>query len=54
MDTLTKPHAHHWVIAEPQGALSEGVCVRCQARRIFRNAPTEVTVTTRSEREFAA
>lgn len=47
-------HAHHWVIAEPAGALSEGVCVGCHARRLFRNAPAEAIVTTRGEREFAA
>jgi len=55
MELTTKPaHAHHWVIAEPEGAMSEGVCVTCQARRLFRNAPVEAIVTTRAEREFAA
>lgn len=50
----TLQHAHHWVIAEPSGAVSEGVCRVCQARRLFNNAPPEAGVTTRAEREFAA
>lgn len=55
MDGQSNPeHAHHWVIAEPKGAVSEGICRYCQARRLFQNAPTEAVVTTRAEREFAA
>lgn len=55
MDTTSKrEHAHHWMIAEPTGSMSEGVCSLCQARRLFRNAPPEAIVTTRGEREFAA
>jgi hypothetical protein len=55
MDTASKSeHAHHWVIAEPTGMMSEGVCRVCQERRLFRNSPIETSVTTRAEREFAA
>lgn len=55
MDMPSKQeHAHHWVIAEPTGSLSEGVCRFCHAHRLFRNAPPEASVTTRGEREFAA
>jgi hypothetical protein len=55
MDIASKiEHAHHWVIAEPTGMMSEGVCLHCHARKLFRNAPIETNVTTRAEREFAA
>lgn len=30
------PHSHHWYIAEPEGALSEGWC-QCGAVRLFKN-----------------
>jgi hypothetical protein len=30
-------HRHHWVIAEPSGPSSAGVCKYCQALRVFRN-----------------
>ena len=29
---------HHWVIASPRGALSEGRCKRCGEEREFRNS----------------
>ncbi|MEP6871750.1 MAG: hypothetical protein ABI939_07855 [Anaerolineaceae bacterium] len=36
--TVVSPiHHHHWVIAEPSGHLSIGVCKHCQALRTFQN-----------------
>ncbi len=32
---------HHWVIASPRGAMSEGRCKRCGEEREFRNSTTD-------------
>ncbi|HUF54043.1 MAG TPA: hypothetical protein VMR52_09765 [Dehalococcoidia bacterium] len=32
---------HHWVIAAPQGAMSQGRCKRCGEEREFRNSTTD-------------
>ena len=32
---------HHWVIASPRGAMSEGRCKRCGEAREFRNSTTD-------------
>ena len=32
---------HHWKIASPRGALSEGTCKRCGEVREFRNSTTD-------------
>lgn len=31
--------AHRWQIKPPTGTYSTGVCTKCQAERIFANAP---------------
>ena len=33
--------AHHWLIATPNGPVSEGVCQRCGHRREFQNSSPE-------------
>ena len=35
--------AHHWVIAVPNGPLSEGLCQRCGHVREFQNSAPEYT-----------
>jgi hypothetical protein len=32
---------HHWVIATPRGAMSQGRCKRCGEEREFRNSATD-------------
>ncbi|MEX1194847.1 MAG: hypothetical protein WD904_07845 [Dehalococcoidia bacterium] len=32
---------HHWKIASPRGAMSQGVCKRCGEEREFRNSTTD-------------
>jgi len=40
--TATHPtHVHHWLIEEPLGPTSLGVCRDCGAERTFRNYPAE-------------
>ncbi len=40
--TIEQPGCqHHWVIASPRGALSEGRCKRCGEAREFRNSTTD-------------
>ncbi len=40
--TLEQPTCqHHWVIASPRGAMSEGRCKRCGEAREFRNSTTD-------------
>ena len=40
--TLEQPSCqHHWVIASPRGAMSEGRCKRCGEEREFRNSTTD-------------
>lgn len=34
--------AHHWVIAVPNGPISEGVCQRCGHRKGFENSMHEI------------
>lgn len=34
---LSRPHAHHWRIAEAVGATSPGVCRICGMERLFDN-----------------
>ena len=34
--------AHHWVIAVPDGPVSEGVCQRCGQVREFQNSAPEI------------
>ena len=45
---------HHWLIAEPNGATSTGVCKRCSARKTFFNSiETKVWTTEGSKRGSA-
>lgn len=44
-------HLHHWVIAEPRGPLSAGVCKHCSGERIFRNSTPESGFITAGERQ---
>ncbi len=40
--TIEQPTCqHHWVIASPRGAMSEGRCKRCGEEREFRNSTTD-------------
>ena len=40
--TIEQPSCqHHWVIASPRGAMSEGRCKRCGEEREFRNSTTD-------------
>jgi hypothetical protein len=32
---------HHWIIAPPEGPISEGVCKICNARQMFPNSIEE-------------
>lgn len=47
-------HAHHWVLDEPNGPVSNAVCRRCGAEREFRNWLDEIDfITTDDERRAA-
>ena len=40
--TIEQPTCqHHWVIASPRGAMSEGRCKRCGEEREFRNSTAD-------------
>ena len=41
-DYIVSHCAHHWVIAVPNGPISEGVCQRCGDHREFQNSAPEV------------
>lgn len=41
---------HHWVIAAPNGAFSEGLCKRCGSTRSFKNATLPRTIIKRTKR----
>lgn len=34
--------AHHWLIAVPDGPISEGVCQRCGHNRAFQNSMSDI------------
>ena len=34
--------AHHWVIAVPNGPISDGVCQRCGSQREFQNSAPDI------------
>lgn len=36
-------HVHHWIIAEPAGSTSEGVCKTCKVTRDFKNGTEEIS-----------
>lgn len=40
---------HHWLIAPPNGATSQGVCIKCNAERTFSNSSPEYTITERKQ-----
>jgi len=42
---------HHWVIASPRGAMSEGRCKRCGEEREFRNSTTDYVWDDDSDKE---
>ena len=47
-------HAHHWVLGEPSGPVTTGICKRCGATREFRNWLQEIDfITTDDERRAA-
>ena len=50
----TKEHAHHWVINEANGPLSEGVCKRCGVAKAFKNWLEETDFITNEEHRIAA
>ena len=54
--TIAEPtgHAHHWVIGEPEGPVSRGVCKTCGAARDFRNWLEEIDFITTDEERRAA
>ncbi|MCB9487066.1 MAG: hypothetical protein R3B97_16845 [Dehalococcoidia bacterium] len=50
-----KVHRHHWLIDEPEGSSSRGVCKHCQESRYFRNWLAETDfLTSRESRELSA
>jgi hypothetical protein len=53
-DTETTNHAHHWVIEEAQGPLSQGVCKRCGVVKPFKNWLEETDFITNEEHRIAA
>lgn len=50
-DAGSSIHRHHWVIAEPGGPLSAGVCKHCSGERMFRNSTPESGFITAGERQ---
>jgi hypothetical protein len=52
--TVTRPHAHHWVIEEANGAESRGVCKVCREVKAFRNWLAEGDFITNEEHRLAA
>jgi hypothetical protein len=57
MESLTavRPdHAHRWLIGEPNGPTSLGVCRICKAEKIFRNWLEEADFITNEEHRQAA
>jgi hypothetical protein len=47
-------HAHRWLIDEPNGPMSMGVCKVCGASKEFRNWIEQADYSTATERELAA
>ena len=47
-------HAHRWLIEEPNGPVSLGVCRVCKAEKIFRNWLEEGDFITNEEYRAAA
>jgi hypothetical protein len=58
MDTMelviVRDHAHHWVIEEPSGPMSRGVCKRCGEEREFKNWLSDADFVTNEEHRQAA
>jgi hypothetical protein len=54
--TVERPvdHAHHWILGEPGGPVTTGVCKRCGATREFRNWIQEIDFITSDEERRAA
>ncbi len=54
LPTMTVDHAHHWILGEPSGPVTTGMCKRCGATREFRNWLQEIDfITTDDERRAA-
>lgn len=47
-------HAHHWVIEEASGPLSNGRCKRCGATKAFKNWLEDTDFITNEEHRLAA
>lgn len=47
-------HAHRWVIDEPNGPVSRGVCKVCKAEKPFKNWLSETDFITNAEYQLAA
>lgn len=47
-------HAHHWLIEEASGPLSQGRCKRCGAVREFKNWLEDTDFITNEEHRIAA
>ena len=47
-------HPHRWLIEEPQGATSTGVCRICGTEKIFRNWLESCDFITNTEHRMAA
>lgn len=47
-------HAHHWVIEEASGPVSNGYCKRCGATKAFKNWLEDTDFITNEEHRLAA
>jgi hypothetical protein len=52
--TARAEHAHHWLIEEAQGAVSQGICKRCGATKNFKNWLEDTDFITNEEHRIAA
>ena len=51
---IESDHAHRWLIDEPNGPVSRGVCKICKAEKPFRNWLVETDFITNTEAQLAA
>ena len=47
-------HAHHWLIEEASGPVSQGYCKRCGATKSFKNWLEDTDFITNEEHRLAA
>ena len=54
LTVVTAEHAHHWVIDEARGPVSNGVCKKCGLEKQFKNWIGETDFITNEEHRQAA